>query len=52
MTVRAARDPHLDPPPFRGRNESAVLSELEETFLANGLLFSPPARGRDRVGVY
>jgi hypothetical protein len=32
-------DPHLDPPPFRGRKD------------ASGSRFSPPARGRDRVGV-
>src|SRR4029079_14043030 len=30
LTALAARDPHLDPPPFRGRKERAAHSDLAE----------------------
>jgi hypothetical protein len=37
----AARDPLLDPPPFRGRKETAAFPYRDETLLACGLLFLP-----------
>jgi hypothetical protein len=37
----AARDPLLDPPPFRGRKETAAFFCFDETLLACGLLFLP-----------
>jgi len=48
--------PHLDPPPFRGRKLHAAWSRRDdpwrdESLDASGLRFSPPARGRARVGV-
>ena len=47
----AARDPHLNPPPFRGRKETTISSQNDEKLGVNRLRFSPPERGRDRVGV-
>src|SRR5580704_1120976 len=47
----AARDPLLDLPPFRGRKSRAARSRLHETRCADCWRFSPPERGRDRVGV-
>jgi hypothetical protein len=41
----AARDPLLDPPPFRGRKETAAFPHRDETLLACGLLFLPLKRG-------
>ena len=40
-----------DPPPFRGRRETAAGFCIDEIPRGRGLRFSPPARGRDRVGV-
>jgi hypothetical protein len=37
----AARDPLLDPPPFRGRKATAAFPGRDETLLACGLLFLP-----------
>src|SRR5689334_15957852 len=37
----AARDPHLDPPPFRGRKQVAAPPRLDNERLARGLLFLP-----------
>jgi hypothetical protein len=37
----AARDPLLDPPPFRGRKETAAFLCFDETLLIGGLLFLP-----------
>jgi hypothetical protein len=37
----AARDPLLNPPPFRGRKETAAFPYRDETLLACGLLFLP-----------
>jgi hypothetical protein len=37
----AARDPLLNPPPFRGRKATAAFSYRDETLLACGLLFLP-----------
>src|ERR1700685_576033 len=47
----AARDPHLDPPPFRGRKQYAARSRLDDLSRAAGSRLSPPKRGRDGVGV-
>ena len=48
---QAARDPLLDPPPFRGRKSHAARSRLDVKCRAAGLRPSPPERGRDGVGV-
>jgi hypothetical protein len=37
----AARDPLLNPPPFRGRKKTAAFPYCNETLLACGLLFLP-----------
>jgi hypothetical protein len=37
----AARDPLLNPPPFRGRKETAAFLCFNETLLIGGLLFLP-----------
>jgi hypothetical protein len=37
----AARDPLLNPPPFRGRKETATLLCFDETLLTCGSLFLP-----------
>jgi hypothetical protein len=37
----AARDPLLDPPPFRGRKETAAFLCFDETLLICGSLFLP-----------
>src|SRR5262249_16126867 len=45
------RDPHLIPPPFRGRKERVVCAAFHSTRWTSGLLIPPPKRGRDGVGV-
>jgi hypothetical protein len=37
----AARDPLLNPPPFRGRKEAAAFPYRDETLLTCGPLFLP-----------
>src|SRR5580692_1403899 len=49
--LAAARDPLLDPPPFRGRKSRAVGSRLDDNRCASRSRLSPPERGRDGVGV-
>jgi len=51
VATLAARDPHLNPPPFRGRKENASSLCLDAALQVCGVHFSPPERGRDRVGV-
>jgi hypothetical protein len=46
----AARDPLLNPPPFRGRTEKAIPSCLDKELGKVGLLFLP-LKGGGLVGV-
>ena len=51
VPVAQTRRDAPDPPPFRGRWETAAGFCIDETPRVRGLRFSPPKRGRDRVGV-
>ena len=44
-TERAARDPHHNPPPFRGRKENAAHSQFDVLLGVGGSLFSLPLEG-------